>query len=99
MERRRVLDQMTMATVLNARYREAIGSWWARFMELLAVSAGKILRGIAWTAVPSGGGIEDRYLFSLEPGVVERLQPAFQTSQRDENFWKLVPGSFESLTI
>jgi len=67
--------------------------------QLLAVSAGKILRGIAWTAVPSGGGIEDRFLFSLEPGVVARLQPAFETSQRDENFWKLVPGSFESLTI
>jgi len=70
-----------------------------QMQQLLAVSAGKILRGIAWTAVPSGGGIEDRFLFSLEPGVVARLQPAFETSQRDENFWKLVPGSFESLTI
>lgn len=69
------------------------------FQQLLALSAAKILRGIAWTAVPSGGGIEDRFLFSLEPGVVERLQPAFQTSQRDENFWKLVPSSFQSLTI
>jgi len=71
-----------------------------RYMQqLLALSAGKILRGVAWTAVPSGGGIEDRFLFSLESGVVERLQPAFQTAQRDENFWKLVPGNFESLTI
>src|ERR1700754_2161548 len=69
------------------------------FQRLVALSAAKILRGIAWTAVPSGGGIEDRFLFSLEQGVVERLQPAFQTSQRDENFWKLVPGSFQSLTI
>ena len=67
--------------------------------QMLAVSAGKILRGVAWTAVPSGGGIEDRYLFSLEPEVVSRLQPAFETAQRDENFWKLVPGGFESLTI
>lgn len=67
--------------------------------QLLAVSAGKILRGVAWTAVPSGGGIEDRYLFSLEPEVVSRLQPAFETAQRDENFWKLVPGGFQSLTI
>src|SRR5688572_983472 len=67
--------------------------------QLLAVSAGKILRGVAWTAVSSGGGIEDRYLFSLEPDVVSRLQPAFETAQRDENFWKLVPGGFESLTI
>jgi hypothetical protein len=67
--------------------------------QLLAVSAGKILRGIAWTAVPSGGGIEDRFVFSLEPGVVSRLGPAFQTSGRDDNIWKLVPSSFESLTI
>jgi hypothetical protein len=70
-----------------------------QLQQLLALSAAKILRGIAWTAVPSGGGIEDRFLFSLEPGVVERLQPAFQTAQRDENFWRLVPGSFQSLTI
>jgi hypothetical protein len=70
-----------------------------QLQQLLTYSAAKILRGIAWTSVPSNGGIEDRFLFSLEPGVVERLQPAFQTSQRDENFWKLVPGSFESLTI
>lgn len=70
-----------------------------QMQQLLALSAAKILRGVAWTALPSGGGMEDRFLFSLEPGVVERLQPAFQTSQRDENFWKLVPGSFQSLTI
>ena len=67
--------------------------------QLLAVSAGKILRGVAWTASPSHGGIEDRFLFSLEPGVVSRLQPAFETAERDENFWKLVPESFQSLTI
>ena len=67
--------------------------------QLLAVSAGKILRGIAWTTSSSNGGIEDRFLFSLEPGVVSRLQPAFETAERDENFWKLVPESFQSLTI
>ena len=44
-------------------------------------------------------GIEDRFLFSLEPGVVSRLQPAFETAERDENFWKLVPEGFQSLTI
>lgn len=67
--------------------------------QLLTMSAGRILRGITWTAVPSGGGIEDRFVFSLDPGVVTRLQPAFETSQRDDEIWKLVPGSFESLTI
>lgn len=67
--------------------------------QLLAVSAGKVLRGVAWTANPSPHGIEDRFLFSLEPGVVSRLQPAFETAGQDENFWKLVPEGFESLTI
>ena len=67
--------------------------------QLLAVSAGKVLRGVAWTASSSQGGIEDRFLFSLEPGVVSRLQPAFETAERDENFWKLVPEGFQSLTI
>ena len=70
-----------------------------QMQQLLATSVGKILHGIAWTAVPSGGGIEDRFLFPLEPGVIERLQPAFAGAARDENLWKLVPGSFESLTI
>ena len=67
--------------------------------QLLAVSAGKILRGLAWTANAKSGRIEDRFLFSLEPGVVARLQPAFETAERDENFWKLVPEGFQSLTI
>src|SRR5215217_5281621 len=67
--------------------------------QLLAVSAGKVLRGVAWTANPSPHGIEDRFLFSLEPGVVSRLQPAFETAERDDNFWKLVPEGFQSLTI
>ncbi len=67
--------------------------------QLLAVSAGKILRGVAWTAFSEGGGIEDRFLFSLEPGVVSRLQPAFETAGSNESFWKLVPNTFQSLTI
>ena len=67
--------------------------------QLLAVSAGKVLRGVAWTANSSSHGIEDRFLFSLEPGVVSRLQPAFETAERDQDFWKLVPEGFQSLTI
>ena len=67
--------------------------------QLLAVSAGKVLRGVAWTATPAPQGIEDRFLFSLEPGVVSRLRPAFSKAEPDESFWKLVPDGFQSLTI
>src|ERR1051325_8023693 len=67
--------------------------------QLLAVSAGKILRGVAWTATPAPQGIEDRFLFSLESGVVERLRRAFSKSPSHEVFWKFVPEGFQSLTI
>jgi hypothetical protein len=70
-----------------------------QLQQLFAVSAGKILRGIAWTAVPARGGIEDRFQFSLDPSVAARLQPAFETSRGDDTFWKLVPSGFQSLTI
>lgn len=67
--------------------------------QFLAVSAGKILRGVAWTASATERGIEDRFLFSLESGVVSRLEPAFEKAQTDQTFWKVVPQGFESLTI
>src|SRR5690349_8662602 len=37
----------------------------SQMQKVMATSAGKILGGIAWTAAPSDGGIEDRFLFSL----------------------------------
>lgn len=72
--------------------------------QLVAVSVGKILRGVAWTASSSPGGIEDRFLFSLEPGVVSRLQPAFEKATNSEysstiEIWSRVPEGFESLTM
>ncbi len=67
--------------------------------QMLAASAAKILRGIAWSSEASAGGIEDRFLFSLEPSVVSRLQPAFDTRRGDDAFWKLVPETSQSLTI
>lgn len=104
------LDKPLAFGYISARNSAKLFSWAAPLLmgrapgdqqleQLLAVSAGKILRGVAWSAVSTRRGIEDRYLFSLEPDVVSRLQPAFQTAAPDENFWKLVPASFQSLTI
>jgi hypothetical protein len=72
--------------------------------QLLAESASKILRGVAWTATVSSGRIEDRFLFSLDPGVVSRLQPAFEQATDSEynstiEIWNRVPEGFESLTM
>ena len=71
-----------------------------QLQQLLAVSAGKVLRGVAWTASSAPQGIEDRFLFSLDPGVVSRLQPAFiQSGPPYDEFWGFVPKGFQSLTI
>ena len=75
-----------------------------QLQQLIAVSAGKILRGVAWTTSVSYGRIEDRYLFSLDPGVVSRLQPAFEKSTDSEysstlDIWSRVPEGFQSLTM
>lgn len=75
-----------------------------QLQQLLAVSAGKILRGVAWTASVSRGRIEDRFLFSLDPAVVSRLQPAFEKETAAEysstiEIWNRVPEGFESLTM
>jgi hypothetical protein len=67
--------------------------------QLIAVIAGKVLHGIAWTANSARGGIEDRFLFLMEPAVVSRLQPAFEIAERDDDFWRMVPDGFRSLTI
>lgn len=67
--------------------------------RMFEASAGKILRGIAWTSSPSQGGIEDRMVISLEPSVASRLEPAFNARAPDDSFWKLVPISFQSITI
>jgi hypothetical protein len=67
--------------------------------ELLSKNAGKILRGIAWTSRSLDGGIEDRYQIALEPEVIKRLEPAFDTAAATEDFWKLVPEAFRSVTI
>lgn len=67
--------------------------------QVLAASAAKILRGIAWTTSSASGGIEDRFLFSLDPEVITRLEPAFNDAASDEGFWKFLPETVQSVTI
>jgi len=67
--------------------------------RLLSDSAGKILRGIAWTSGSHAGLIEDHYQISLDTNVIKRLEPAFQNSHLPEDYWKLIPNSFRSVTI
>ncbi|HSE33246.1 MAG TPA: hypothetical protein VLA93_16860 [Pyrinomonadaceae bacterium] len=67
--------------------------------QLLATSAGKILKSIAWTSRPLAGAIEDRYLISLDPELLPRIEPAFATTAAGDDVWKQIPSEVESFTL
>jgi hypothetical protein len=67
--------------------------------QLLSNSAAKIFHGVSWTSQRAAGGIEDVYEISLDSQVTKRLEPAFDTGTSNEDFWKLVPDSFRSVTV
>jgi hypothetical protein len=76
---------------------QAPGDW--QLEELLAASATKILRAVAWTSRSSPAGIEDRYLLTLDADVSSRLEPAFKAMPTADGIWKLVPHEAQSLTL
>lgn len=67
--------------------------------QLLAKSAGKMLKSIAWTSRPSSGAVEDRYLISLDSELPPRIEPAFTTTTASDDVWKQIPSSAETFTL
>ena len=71
----------------------------AQIDGLVARSAAKILRSAGWSAKLVDGAIEDHYLFSLNPAVVSRMRPVFQSSQQLETPHAFVPADVQSVTV
>jgi len=67
--------------------------------RLIAASATKILGPIGWIASPASEGVEDRYLFLLQPAVISRLAPLTITSDADDETFRMIPADVRSLTI
>ena len=67
--------------------------------QLLAKSAGKMLKSIAWTSRPSSGVVEDRYLISLDSELPPRIEPAFTTAAASDDVWKQIPATAETFTL
>jgi len=67
--------------------------------QLLAKSAGKMLKSIAWTSRPSSGAVEDRYLISLDSELPPRIQSPFATTTASDDVWKEIPASAETFTV
>ena len=106
----RIDSALSFGYVSQAHFRKNCFLWALRYFmgkapgdqqleQVLGNSAAKILRGIAWASTATNGRIEDRYQISLEPEVTKRLEPAFETATSNEDFWKLVPDAFKSLTV
>ncbi len=70
-----------------------------RFERTFSSSASKVSAGVAWSSQSSGGGIEDRYLFSLQPALVTRLKPAFKTTDTPVPASELLPDDVYSVTF
>ena len=67
--------------------------------QLLATSAGKILKSVAWTSRSLSGGMEDRYLISLDSELLPRVEPVFATTAAGDDVWKHVPSGAETFTL
>lgn len=67
--------------------------------SLIAGSAPKLLRGVGWSSHEYRGGIEDRFLFSLQPTLVARLRPLFQATSERTQALKILPDNVHSLTL
>jgi len=70
-----------------------------RFDRIISASASKVLAAVGWSSRPWSGGIEDRYVFSLQTPVVERLQPQFRPIDKPIQVLDLLPEHFYSATI
>lgn len=70
-----------------------------RFDRIISASASKVLAAVGWSSRPWSGGIEDRYVFSLQTPVVDRLQPQFRPIDKPIQVLDLLPEHFYSATI
>lgn len=68
------------------------------FGKIFSAAAAKIAGAIGWSAFAANGGIEDRYLISLQPAVITRLRPAFESKATGEVDFSL-PATPHSVSL
>lgn len=70
-----------------------------RFDRIIGTSASKVLAGVGWSSRVSSGGIEDHYLFSLQPPLVSRLQQHFRPTNTPIQVLETLPNEVHSVTV
>lgn len=68
------------------------------FQRLITNGAAKVFGSLGWTAKPYLTGIEDRYLITLQPAIVDRLKPSFGPAMVSSQMTRVLPNDFYSVT-
>jgi hypothetical protein len=70
----------------------------SEFQRLITTNAAKVLGDLGWSSHAFKGGIEDRYLISLQPSIVARLKPDFARHGVINQNRRLLPDHVHSVT-
>jgi len=70
----------------------------SEFQRLIANGAAKVIGSIGWTSRSFSTGIEDRFLISLQPAIVARLQPTFAPMKLSSQMQAILADDLQSIT-
>ena len=68
------------------------------FQRLITQGASKVFGSLGWSSRAHSTGIEDRYMISLQPAVVDRLKSDFNSPGIESKLQSVVPASVYSVT-
>jgi hypothetical protein len=68
------------------------------FQRLVESGAAKVFGSLGWTSKTYVTSIEDRYLITLQPSLVEKLKPSFGRADINSQTQRLPPVDFYSVT-
>jgi len=71
----------------------------SQFQRLITTNATKVFGSLGWSSHAFRSGIEDRYLISLQPSIVARLQSNFSRARNGTQVQRRLPDQFHSVTF
>lgn len=70
----------------------------SEFQRLVSSGASKIFGSLGWSSRPFKTGIEDRFLISLRPAILDRLKPFFTGGKLSNEMLQILPADVHSVT-
>ena len=70
----------------------------SEFQRLITTGAAKVFGSVGWSSRQFMTGIEDQFLISLQPSIVERLKPSFTPRQISSQMQQILPDQVHSVS-